>query len=101
MLVEDRLHGRGVDSPGGAEPGPVLALVAGSHGTEYASIIALEKLIAQLNPADIAGTVWEGSMIGVKAGCCMSARLLWRAHELLYDASSVQHRFPSHQMRSR
>lgn len=41
----------------GAKPGPVLALVAGSHGTEYASIIALEKLIAQLNPADISGTV--------------------------------------------
>lgn len=41
----------------GAKPGPVLALVAGSHGTEYASIIALEKLIAQLNPADVSGTV--------------------------------------------
>lgn len=41
----------------GARPGPVLALVAGSHGTEYASIIALEKLIALLNPADISGTV--------------------------------------------
>src|SRR5262250_2990846 len=41
----------------GAKPGPVLALVAGSHGTEYASIIALEKLIAMLNPADISGTV--------------------------------------------
>ena len=27
----------------GAKPGPVLALVAGSHGTEYASIIALEN----------------------------------------------------------
>ena len=41
----------------GAKPGPVLALVAGSHGTEYASIIALEKLIALLSPADISGTV--------------------------------------------
>jgi uncharacterized protein len=41
----------------GAKPGPVLALVAGSHGTEYASIIALEKLIGLLNPADISGTV--------------------------------------------
>ena len=41
----------------GAKPGPVLALVAGSHGTEYASIIALEKLITQLSPADISGTV--------------------------------------------
>src|SRR5262245_7829298 len=34
----------------GAKPGPVLALVAGAHGTEYTSIIALEKLIGMLNP---------------------------------------------------
>lgn len=41
----------------GAKTGPVLALVAGSHGTEYASIIALEKLIALLNPAEVSGTI--------------------------------------------
>src|SRR3981081_2413404 len=41
----------------GAKPGPVLALVAGSHGTEYTSIIALEKLIGMLNAAVISGTV--------------------------------------------
>jgi hypothetical protein len=41
----------------GARPGPVLALVAGAHGTEYSSIIALEKMIALLEPAQIAGTV--------------------------------------------
>src|SRR5258708_35778430 len=41
----------------GAKPGPVLALVAGAHGTEYTSIIALEKLIGMLNPAEISGTV--------------------------------------------
>ena len=41
----------------GARPGPVLALVAGAHGTEYASIIALEKMIGRLDPAEIAGTV--------------------------------------------
>jgi predicted deacylase len=41
----------------GAKPGPVLAVVAGAHGTEYASIIALEKLIDALNPADVSGTV--------------------------------------------
>jgi uncharacterized protein len=41
----------------GPKPGPTLALVAGAHGTEYASIIALEKLIPELNPADISGTV--------------------------------------------
>jgi hypothetical protein len=41
----------------GAKPGPVLALVSGAHGTEYASIIALEKMIGMLNPADISGSV--------------------------------------------
>ncbi len=41
----------------GAKPGRVLALVAGAHGTEYASIIAVERLIARLDPAAISGTV--------------------------------------------
>ncbi len=41
----------------GARPGPVLALVAGSHGTEYASIVALTDLIDALEPASIAGSV--------------------------------------------
>jgi len=41
----------------GARPGPVLALVAGAHGTEYASIIAIEKLIEELEPAQLSGTV--------------------------------------------
>jgi uncharacterized protein len=41
----------------GAKPGPVLALVSGAHGTEYASIIALEKLIPVLDPAQLSGTV--------------------------------------------
>src|SRR3954463_6891674 len=41
----------------GSTAGPVLALVSGAHGTEYASIIALEELIQKLRPNDIAGTV--------------------------------------------
>ncbi|HEY1467983.1 MAG TPA: M14 family metallopeptidase [Candidatus Acidoferrum sp.] len=41
----------------GAKPGPVLALVTGAHGTEYVSIIAVERLIADLDPATISGTV--------------------------------------------
>jgi len=49
----------------GAKPGPVLALVAGAHGTEYASIIALEKLIALLNPAEISGTVIVVPLINI------------------------------------
>jgi uncharacterized protein len=41
----------------GASSGPVLAVVAGSHGSEYASIVAVETLISQINAADVSGTV--------------------------------------------
>ena len=41
----------------GEKRGPVLALVSGAHGTEYTSIIAIEKLISALDPSQIAGTV--------------------------------------------
>src|SRR5690242_7666746 len=51
----------------GAKPGPVLALVAGAHGTEYTSIIALEKLIGILNPAEISGTVIIVPLINIQS----------------------------------
>lgn len=51
----------------GRRSGPVLALVAGAHGTEYASIIALEKLIASLDPADIAGTVIIVPLVNIQS----------------------------------
>ncbi|HUX66629.1 MAG TPA: M14 family metallopeptidase [Terriglobales bacterium] len=41
----------------GARPGPVLALVAGAHGTEYASILAVEQLIVRLDASRLSGTV--------------------------------------------
>jgi len=41
----------------GARPGPVLAVVAGSHGTEYASIVALQRLLPRLDARALAGTV--------------------------------------------
>ena len=49
----------------GARPGPVLAVVAGSHGTEYASIIAVERLIQQLDPKTVSGTVILVPLINV------------------------------------
>src|SRR5258707_3144653 len=51
----------------GAKPGPVLAIVAGSHGTEYTSIIALEKLITTLNPTEISGTVIIVPLINIQS----------------------------------
>ncbi len=41
----------------GTKPGPTLALVAGAHGTEYASIIALESLIQSADPQDVSGAL--------------------------------------------
>src|SRR5437773_10785422 len=41
----------------GARPGKVLAIVAGAHGTEYASIVAVERLIGRVDPSELSGTV--------------------------------------------
>jgi hypothetical protein len=51
----------------GARPGPVLALVSGAHGTEYASIIALEKVIERLDPAALSGTVIIIPLVNVRS----------------------------------
>jgi predicted deacylase len=39
----------------GAAPGPVLALVGGTHGSEYTSILALQRLRPRLEPARMRG----------------------------------------------
>ncbi|MGH9330663.1 MAG: M14 family metallopeptidase, partial [Vicinamibacterales bacterium] len=41
----------------GASPGPVLALVAGTHGMEYVPIIALQRLRTAIDPKTLRGTV--------------------------------------------
>lgn len=41
----------------GASDGPVLALVAGTHGYEYTSIVALQRLLPKLDPARMRGSV--------------------------------------------
>jgi predicted deacylase len=41
----------------GAKPGPVLALVAGTHGYEYTSIVALPRVLKRLDPARMSGSV--------------------------------------------
>jgi predicted deacylase len=41
----------------GSAAGPVLALIAGTHGAEVAPIIALQRLRAQLEPARLRGTL--------------------------------------------
>ncbi|HTX39534.1 MAG TPA: succinylglutamate desuccinylase/aspartoacylase family protein [Bryobacteraceae bacterium] len=41
----------------GARPGPVLALIAGNHGYEYPPILALQRLPALVDPAQLAGSL--------------------------------------------
>jgi len=51
----------------GQKRGPVLALVSGAHGTEYTSIIALEKLINLLDPSQISGTVILVPLVNIQS----------------------------------
>jgi hypothetical protein len=41
----------------GKHGGPVLALIAGVHGQEYAPILALQRLRIRIDPATLSGTV--------------------------------------------
>jgi predicted deacylase len=41
----------------GARPGNVLALVAGTHGYEYTSVVALPRVLARLDPKRMTGAV--------------------------------------------
>ncbi len=41
----------------GNDKGPVLAAVAGVHGFEFASILAVDRLADRIDPADLTGTI--------------------------------------------
>ncbi len=56
----------------GAKPGPVLAVVSGAHGTEYASIVAVEMLMAgpptpAVDPATLSGTLILVPLVNVNS----------------------------------
>ena len=41
----------------GAKTGPVLGLVAGTHGYEYAPIVAMQRFPGKVDPKELAGTI--------------------------------------------
>jgi len=41
----------------GSRPGPVLALIAGTHGVEYPPVLALQRLRTAIDPRPLTGTV--------------------------------------------
>jgi len=41
----------------GANPGPVLSLIAGIHGSEYSPILAMQEFAKLIDPSQLNGTV--------------------------------------------
>jgi predicted deacylase len=60
----------------GASPGPVVALIAGNHGYEYAPILALQRVLQRVSPAELRGTV---VMVHVAAMPSFLARTVYRS----------------------
>jgi predicted deacylase len=60
----------------GSEPGPVVALIAGNHGYEYAPILALTRLVSRLDPKALRGTV---VLVHVAAMPSFQARTVYRS----------------------
>jgi predicted deacylase len=59
----------------GAHPGPVVAFVAGSHGTEYTSIVALQQLISRIDPQRLSGIVVIVPLVNVASFEAMTPHL--------------------------
>ena len=56
----------------GTKPGPTVAFVSGSHGTEYTSIIAMQRLIGRIDAKQLAGTVIIVPLINVASFTSMT-----------------------------
>jgi predicted deacylase len=59
----------------GARPGPTIAFVAGSHGTEYSSIIAMQRLIPRIDATQLAGTVIVVPIINIPSWTSMTPHI--------------------------
>ena len=59
----------------GARPGPTVAFVAGSHGTEYSSIIAMQRLIPRIDATKLAGTVIVVPIINIPSWTSMTPHI--------------------------
>jgi hypothetical protein len=61
LRIAPRAGDNGTEIPfsilNGTRPGPVLALVAGTHGMEYTPILALQRLRTAIDPRSLTGTV--------------------------------------------
>jgi uncharacterized protein len=59
----------------GIKPGPIVAFVSGAHGTEYTSIIAMQRLIARIDATQLSGTVIVAPLLNVASFLQMTPHL--------------------------
>lgn len=59
----------------GAKAGPVVAFVAGSHGTEYSSIVAMQRLIPRIDAKRLTGTVIIVPLINIPSFLAMTPHI--------------------------
>ena len=62
----------------GQNPGPVLSLTAGIHGTEYVPIIALQELINEIDPKDFIWYSHFGS--GCEYPCFFKPQRIYKSY---------------------
>lgn len=59
----------------GTRPGPTVAFVAGSHGTEYSSIIAMQRLIPRIDAKRLSGTAIIVPIINIPSWTSMTPHI--------------------------
>jgi predicted deacylase len=72
----------------GAQDGPVLALIAGIHGSEPSPILALQRVRAELEPSALSGTVIIVQIANVPS---FEERTIYRGP---YDGKNLNRVFP-------
>ena len=51
----------------GARPGPQMTIMSGMHAGEYSGILAAQKLISEVNPQELSGTLLVIPVISIRA----------------------------------
>ncbi|MEP6491797.1 MAG: succinylglutamate desuccinylase/aspartoacylase family protein [bacterium] len=59
----------------GVKPGPTVAFVAGSHGTEYSSIVAMQRLVGRVDAKKLGGTVIIAPLLNVASFQAMTPHI--------------------------
>jgi predicted deacylase len=59
----------------GTRPGPIVAFVAGSHGTKYTSLVALQRLIPRIDARTLRGTVVIAPLLNIASIEAMTPHL--------------------------